>query len=212
MVRVEGGSRMNDTAHLGALGYHVGKLVGSRIPIFEGIRPGKDHLKALGAAMAASGAVALFHVKGITPESRIFSYRTDDLEIIPVEYDEVSSLMREMPVDAIALGCPHCSPEELSRIAELLTGREVQIPVYIFAARDVIARHAREVAAIEGSGARVFADTCMVVSPAMEQFGAIMVNSGKAFSYVPDMCGAAVRLGSTEECIDVATHRRSPKT
>jgi predicted aconitase len=39
----------------------------------------------------------------------------------------------------------------------------------------------------------------------MERFGAIMVNSGKALAYVPDMCGAMVRMGTTEECIAEAT-------
>ncbi|MCU0632702.1 MAG: aconitase X catalytic domain-containing protein [Methanolinea sp.] len=207
VVRVEEGSRMTDAAHLGAIGYYAGKLVGSRIPMIEGIRPKKDHLKSLGAAMAASGAVALFHVKDITPEARIFHYQTSELEVIPVEYKEISDLMREVPVEAVALGCPQCSSEELTHIAELLAGREVQIPVYVFAAREIVARHPREVVAIEQSGARVFSDTCMVVSPAMERFQAIMVNSGKAFSYIPNMCGAAVRLGTTAECIDVATGR-----
>ena len=212
VVRVEGGAGMNDPAHFGALGYHAGKIIGNRIPLFEGVRPERDQLKALGAAMAASGAVALFHVKDITPEARIFSYPTDGLEVITVEPGEILGIMREVPVDAVALGCPHCSPGELTRIASLLAGKTVQIPLYVFAASDVAARNPREVAAIEASGARVYADTCMVVSPAMERFGAIMVNSGKAFSYVPDMCGAAVRLGTTEECIDVATRRRSPGT
>lgn len=210
VIRVEGGDRLRDAAHLGALGYHTGKIAGSRIPLFEGIRPRKDLLKALGAAMAASGAVALFHVKDITPEARVFSYSTEGLEVIDVEYDEISALMKVIPVDAVALGCPHCSPDELSRIAALLAGRRVRIPLFIFASRDVAARHPEEVAAIEQSGARVFADTCMVVSPAMERFGAIMVNSGKAFAYIPNMCGAAVRLGSTEECIDVATGTLPP--
>jgi hypothetical protein len=59
--------------------------------------------------------------------------------------------------------------------------------------------------AIERSGARVYADTCMVVSPVMEQYPAIMVNSGKALAYVPDMCGAVTRVGSIEECVEVAT-------
>ena len=48
-------------AEYGALGYHAGKLVGNRIPYYRGIRPGPDQLKALGAAMAATGAVALYH-------------------------------------------------------------------------------------------------------------------------------------------------------
>src|SRR5512137_1837083 len=50
-------------ADYGALGYHAGKLVGNRIPFFSGINPARDQLKALGAAMAATGAVALYHVE-----------------------------------------------------------------------------------------------------------------------------------------------------
>ena len=205
VIRVEDGDRLSDAAHFGALGYLAGRLAGSRIPLIEGIRPKKDLLKALGAAMAASGAVALFHVKGITPEARVFSYPAEGLEVISIKYDEVSAAMEEIPVEAVALGCPHCSPDELSRIAELLAGKKVRIPVFVFAARDVAARHPEEVATIEESGAHVFADTCMVVSPAMERFSAIMVNSGKAYAYIPNMCGAAARLGTTKECIEVAT-------
>jgi hypothetical protein len=204
-IRVEGGDSRDDVAWFGALGCIAGKLAGNRIPFFSGIRPRRDQLKALGAAMAASGAVALYHVAGITPEARIFSYDLSGIEQIPVTAGEVAALWTELPVGAVALGCPHCSPEELSTIAKLLAGKRVKIPVYIFAARKVIETCREAVATIERSGARVYADTCMVVSPAMEQFGTIMVNSGKAFSYVPDMCGAAVRIGTTGECIRVAT-------
>jgi predicted aconitase len=206
-VHVRGGETetLADSAWFGALGYHAGKIVGNRIPLISGIRPNRDQLKALGAAMAASGAVALFHVAGITPEARIFSYNGADLEIIEVSASEVMALRDEIPVDAVALGCPHCSPEELGVIAGLLSGQLVKIPLYIFASRTVIKGNRDLVAAIERSGARVYADTCMVVSPAMEQFGAIMVNSGKAYAYVPTMCGASVRIGTTEECIKVAT-------
>jgi predicted aconitase len=205
VIAVEESSAWDDTALYGALGYCAGKLAGNRVPLLTGIRPRRDQLKALGAAMAASGAVALYHVAGITPEARVFSYSTDNLEIMPVTVGEVESLLKEQPVEAVALGCPHCSPEELSHIASLLSGKKVKIPVYIFASRKVIESNGDAVAMIERSGARVYADTCMVVSPAMERYGAVMVNSGKAFAYVPDMCGAAVRLGTTEDCIRTAT-------
>ena len=51
----------------GALGYHVGKLVKNKKPYFKGLPKdaGTDQLKALGAAMAASGAVALYHAEEI---------------------------------------------------------------------------------------------------------------------------------------------------
>jgi hypothetical protein len=208
VVRVEGAAGWDETALYGALGYHSGKSIGDKIPFIRGIRPKRDQLKALGAAMAASGAVALFHVEGITPEARIFGYEVSGLEVITVEPAEILALMEEIPVDAVALGCPHCSSEELRRIAGLLEGRKVAIPLYVFAARKVIEGTPDAVSVIERSGGRVFADTCMVVSPAMEKFGAVMVNSGKAFAYVPNMCGAAVRIGTTETCIEVATAGR----
>jgi predicted aconitase len=204
-IAIEDSPAWKDTALYGALGYCAGKLAGNRVPLLTGIRPRRDQLKALGAAMAASGAVALYHVAGITPEARIFSYSTNGLEVIPLSVGEVMDLFREQPVEAVALGCPHCSPEELSEIADLLSGKKVKIPVFIFASRKVIESESDTVAVIERSGARVYADTCMVVSPAMERYRAVMVNSGKAFAYVPDMCGAAVRLGTTDECIRTAT-------
>ncbi|MHB8052883.1 MAG: aconitase X [Methanoregula sp.] len=192
-------------ADYGALGYHAGKLVGNRIPFFTGIRPDHDQLKALGAAMAATGAVALYHVEDVTPEARKNRFDIRGLEKIPVEFKEIAHIFREVPVEAVALGCPHCSPEELGTLARLLAGKRVRKPLYIFASQGVIDANRKSMEVIEKSGAKVYADTCMVVSPVMEQYAAIMVNSGKALAYVPDMCGAVARIGTTEECVQVAT-------
>jgi len=192
-------------AEYGALGYHAGKLVGNRIPYFRGIRPGPDQLKALGAAMAATGAVALYHVEGITPDAQKHRYDLSGLETVPVEGKEIQEIFSDIPVDAVALGCPHCSPAELAEIARLLAGKIVTKPLYVFAAQGVIDKNARVVDSIEKTGARVFADTCMVVSPVMEQYSSVMVNSGKALAYVPNMCGGKARIGTLADCIAVAT-------
>jgi hypothetical protein len=205
VVAVKADTRDWTIADYGALGYYAGKLVGNRIPYFTGIRPERDQLKALGAAMAATGAVALYHVEGITPETKKNGYDTRGLETIPVEEPEVRKIFQEFPVNAVALGCPHCSPEELGTLARLLTGKRVTKPLYVFASQGVIEANRRSVDLIEKSGAKVYADTCMVVSPVMEQYPGIMVNSGKALAYVPDMCGGAARMGTTEECVKVAT-------
>ena len=192
-------------AEFGALGFHAGKLAGNRIPYFRGIRPEPDQLKAIGAAMAATGAVALYHVEGTTPEARKNRYNLAGLDTVPVEGSEITRLFSEIPVDAVAVGCPHCSPSELAEIARLLAGKVVTKPLYVFGAQGVIDRNVKVVDSIEKSGARVFADTCMVVSPAMEQYHSIMVNSGKALAYVPNMCGGQARIGTIEDCIRVAT-------
>ncbi len=205
IVRVQADTRDWTIADYGALGYHTGKLVGNRIPFFSGIRPGRDELKGLGAAMAATGAVALYHVEGITPEASRAGYDLKNIETLAVGPDDVRRLFKEFPVSAVALGCPHCSPEELGTLARLLAGRRVTKPLLIFASQAVIDANPKSVEAIERSGAKVYADTCMVVSPVMEQYPGIMVNSGKALAYVPDMCGGVARIGTTEECVNVAT-------
>jgi len=204
-IDVRADTRDWSIATYGALGYHAGKLVGNRIPYFRGIRPDRDQLKALGAAMAATGAVALYHVEDVTPEAWKYQYDTGGLEQITIGNRDVGEAFSEIPVDAVALGCPHCSPEELAHLASLLKDRRVTKPLYIFAAQGVIDANLRSVEIIQKSGAKVYADTCMVVSPVMEQYPSIMVNSGKALAYVPDMCGAVARIGTTEECIRVAT-------
>jgi predicted aconitase len=205
VIEVKSNEKDWGIARYGALGYHTGKLVGNKIPYFRGITPNHDQLKALGAAMAATGAVALYHVNDVTPEARKNQYNLSGLEVIRIEPSEIDRLFADIPVDAVAVGCPHCSPAELVDIARLLKGKSVTKPLYVFAAQGVIDNNSITVNAIEKSGARVFADTCMVVSPVMERYPAIMVNSGKALAYVPDMCGAVARIGSIEECVAVAT-------
>ncbi|MDD1672192.1 MAG: aconitase X catalytic domain-containing protein [Methanomicrobiales archaeon] len=189
----------------GAIGYIAGKKAGAKIPLFTGIRPRREELKSLGAAMAATGAVSIFHVEGLTPEARIFKYESRNLETITIDKSEVDALFGEMEVDAVAIGCPHCSPDELITIARLLKGTKVKKPLFIFASREVIRTSKAAVDAIIRSGAKVIPDTCMVVSPFMEQYRSIMVDSGKALAYVPSMCGALARLGTRTECIRVAT-------
>ncbi|TAJ45708.1 aconitase X [Methanofollis fontis] len=196
---------LQGAADYGALGHLTGGMAGNRIPIFFGIRPNRDHLKALGAAMAATGAVALYHVDGITPEARLPTLRREVDETIEIRIAEVREVFSAVEVDAIAVGCPHLSPAELEHLAGLLGGKSVKKPFFVFAAAGVIAENRAAVNRIEASGARVYADTCVVVSPALDRFDAIMVNSGKALAYVPTMCGAVARIGSLEECVAVAT-------
>ncbi|MDQ4107392.1 MAG: aconitase X catalytic domain-containing protein, partial [Actinomycetota bacterium] len=53
------------------LGYLLGRRAGHDVVAVEGLPPdtSEDRLKAMGAAAASSGAVALLHVIGVTPEA-----------------------------------------------------------------------------------------------------------------------------------------------
>jgi predicted aconitase len=206
VIRVEGFSgRASRPDHYGALGFLAGRLAGNRIPYFGGIEPSPDDMKAMGAAMAASGAVALFHVEGVTPEAGRWQPETGTLEVNTITSSEVRDLLKGMEVEAVAVGCPHCSAAELAETARLLKGRRVKKPLLVFTSRWVMDRNRPLVEEIEAAGARVYADTCMVVSPMMESYSSVMVDSGKAYAYVPSLCGAMVRIGTREACVAEAT-------
>ncbi|MCX8207811.1 MAG: aconitase X catalytic domain-containing protein [Methanothrix sp.] len=197
-----------DVKEYGALGFLAGKIVGDGVPLFVmRSRPDRDDLKALGAAMAASGSVALYYVKGVTQEPP--QYDPDACEIIEIEDEDIRSVYDSRAdagdVDIVALGCPHCSLQELEGIADLLEGRKVSKELWICTSRRVAESAPETVRRIESTGARVICDTCMVVSPASERFSHMMVNSGKAFVYIPGMCGVKATLGSLEDCINAAT-------
>lgn len=195
------------SAHYGALGIIAGAIAGNKIPLFMGIRPNRDMLKSMGAAMAAAGAVALFHVNEITPETRFPFFKKhieeDEREKVVIETSEIDELFSELEPDAIAVGCPHLSREELEELAVLLDGKKVKMPFYVFAAEELKRGNEELYGKIMKSGAKIIPDTCMVVSPLTDHIGCVMTNSGKAFTYLPSMCGCIPRLGTLAECVKV---------
>src|SRR5438270_872888 len=62
---------LRDDSLFPVLGYLAGLLAGERIPVIAGLLPTttEDQLKAIGAASASAGAVAMFHAVGVTPEA-----------------------------------------------------------------------------------------------------------------------------------------------
>ncbi|HYW01145.1 MAG TPA: aconitase X catalytic domain-containing protein [Candidatus Acidoferrum sp.] len=193
-VLVNVSARLEDNADFGALGYVVGKKVKNNIPYFQGIPDADtDQLKALGAAMAASGAVALYHIENLTPEAHLM--KTEGLEKISVDekdlQDTFSKLSTGKEPDIVILGCPHSSLKEIMTISQKLEGRKLKKPLWICTSRMVKegANRMGFTQIIEAAGGRIVADTCMVVSP-IEDMGykTTGVNSGKAANYLPGFC------------------------
>ncbi len=200
-------------ADYGALGYLIGDVAEDRVPLIElsGSQPDGDELKHLSAAIGATGAVGMYHVKGVTPEAIgdvDESYIEEEIEIERHDLDGVYENCNNEP-EVIAIGCPHCSHSELKQICRYLRseggGEKVRKDVFVFTARRIRDRLRAEVREIERYGVKVICDTCYVVSPAFEHYRSLLTNSGKMKRYVPLICaGACVQLCSTEECIKAA--------
>jgi len=207
-VLVEVDAELEFNSDFGALGYYVGKEVKNKIPYFKGIRKANtDNLKALGAAMAASGAVALYHAEGLTPEAHLMD--TKGLEKIEVGEKEIKETYEKLNTgkdpDVVILGCPHASLREIITLAKKLDGKKLKKPLWICTSR--MTKHAAErmglLKVIEDAGGKIVADTCMVVSP-IERMGfeTTGVNSGKAANYLPGFCKQNVVFKNIDELIE----------
>lgn len=195
----------------GALGWYVGKQVKNKIPFFTGIKDANtDQLKALGAAMAASGAVALYHVDGLTPEADLIEKK--GLDSISVGKSEIKETYNKLNTsknpDIVIFGCPHASLREISSIVERLKGKHFKKPVWICTSRMI-----KEAAVRMGyndiivkAGGNIVADTCMVVSP-IEDMGYKItgVNSGKAANYLPGFCKQEVCFANIDDLVEAQT-------
>jgi predicted aconitase len=226
---------VRSTANFGALGAWVGRTAQNRVPYFRGLEvaevgrdeaPGyegeretarrADLLKALGAAMAASGAVALYHIQGVTPEADHPEIIDPVAETVVVESLAKGYAMLQRPVsatgqgdeiDLVWIGCPHASLDDLAQVIDLMDGRRARSALWVTMARElrVEAERAGLVGELELLGGQVVADTCLVVAPVKELgFRSMATPSGKGAYYAPSHSGLAVYYGSLEACIEAA--------
>ena len=194
-----------------AMGYFVGRTVKDGIPLFEGVgRAGVEELKALSAALASSGGVALFHMVGITPEVETAGRPQESLYFTWKDLQETRAFLDDGgSPDFVAVGCPHCSLDELALVAKVLRGRKVTREFWVCCSREVKKESDIEgyTSVIEKSGAKFATDTCMVVAP-VEELGhrVIATNSAKACHYLRNS-GLRVRFMPLEKCVLEATRQ-----
>jgi hypothetical protein len=193
-----------------ALGYLIGKELGTKVPYIKGLdHPRLEAMKALGAACATSGGIALWHGEGVTPEAEAMVGYLEGLQRITLGKDEIQEtvalLTKPLRDPVVALGCPHASLREFEEIARLVVGRELEGRLWVFTSREIYSQalEAGYVRNIEAAGGRVFRDTCMVVAPLVEMgWREVATNSFKAAHYLAGM-GLETRIGSIKELLGV---------
>ncbi len=190
--------------HFPLIGLYIGSVING-VPYIR-LNGDLDDLKLMGAAMAASGSISMYHVEGITPEWR--TALRDRVERITVTKEDIEEYEgEEIDVELIAIGCPHVSASELRKIAEFVRGKRKRedVELWIFGARSTIEKESESVRIIKEFGGKVMADTCVVVSNAGKIYKRIGTNSGKAALYL-----RKARFGGAEVMVrDMYTLLRS---
>jgi len=202
------------------LGNLIGKAVLDKVPVIDGLmaRPDEDQLKAFGAGAASSGGVAMFHMVGITPEAPTLEaafHGKAPLRTIDVTMDTLRESRRDLThtdgtqLQMVVLGSPHFSLAEYKRLAPLLQGRrkhpEVKFLVTSSRAMTQLAQKAGFLETLEGFGAQITVDTCILTSPMLPaEIQNLMTNSAKFAYYAPGLLGKKIAFGSLEDCVNSA--------
>ena len=213
-----------DDAFYPAFGHLLGQLAGNQVPVIDGmsVMPTEDQLKSLGAAAASSGAVALFHIVGVTPEAptldAAFGSRRPE-RTIDVTMDMLRQARRELSttssdsLDLVVLGSPHFSLAEFRALADLVKGkrRHDRVEFLVTTSRAVaeIARAAGVMQAVDSFGARLTVDTCILATPMLPaHVRSLMTNSAKFAYYTPGLLGRDMVIGSLADCVNSAVEGR----
>lgn len=204
-VRIEPESEIfegRETFPYSVLGYWIGENFPDSVPVVENLEPSPEQKKALGAGMATSGAIALYHIPRITLEAKKNPEICEVKEAATfgrVEFEGVVEKLNQTDdADIIFIGCPHASIEELNYVLENAGEKEI----WICMPREI--KESQEVEKLtpllNKKNVRIVCDTCMVVAPLSEMgLESIGVNSAKAASYAPNLAGVKVHFASLKE-------------
>ncbi len=219
---------LDDDAFYPVLGVLLGERAGGRVAALDGLPPrlSEDRLKAIGAAAASSGAVAMFHAVGSTPEAPTLDAALQGRQpqaVIEYTMAELREARRALvsatearpgdAIGAVSLGTPHASLAELRAIAAELAGDRVAdgVELLVSTSRDVL-----EVAELDGvagglrdAGVELLVDTCSYLGPILRPTPLpVMTDSGKWAWYAPANIGARVVFASRRECLRSAVEGR----
>ena len=215
------------------LGFYIGDVVGSEVPVIDNIdaHPGtyqQENLIGMGAALATSGSISLYHVPGVTPEARTVeeAFQGDrPKEQFDVGLDELAAVREKMTtasdskIDFVTLGCPHYNLDQLRIVADMLDGNKIHPDVRLWVCTNRMTKQAAEwngyVATIEAAGGLVICDSCPVeshmrTSTCIEyglptpQINTMVTESTKMARYVKDLIGCETILTDLKGCINSA--------
>lgn len=200
------------------LGHFVGLEAGNEVPVLDGLPESttEDQLKALGAAAASSGSVALFHAVGLTTEApsladAIHGGRpTRTVKVFPemlVRARDSLTTSSSSELASVSLGTPHFSVTEFGKLVPLLEEMGSVHPAvdfYVSTSRHVLSEIEGRgwLRVCEEAGLWIVTDTCTYVTPILRRkHGPVMTNSAQWAYYAPGNIGVEVVFGSLNECV-----------
>ena len=203
-ILVDVKTSLRNESEFGALGIYLGKILEDKIPVIQGLNDVSEvKLKQLGAALATTGMVNMFYHNTRRERGEIEKIIVE-AEDLKRTFEELSTTAEVKP-DLVFIGCPHCSLDEIRKIAGLMDDKKVRAGTEFWVCTSCYVKERAEdyVKKIEKSGGCVLTDMCTIVSWT-ETLGikTIMTNSAKTAYYAPTLNKAETVFAPLKQCLD----------
>ena len=192
------------------------KKIGFGVPVFCGLpdSPSQEALINLGAQMNTTGAYALFHIPGVTPEAptqtAAFGGREPERTVVITNDDlaEVAAAISQ-PAGEIGFamfGCPHFTIRQITQVAQLLQGQKLKAEMWILTStlNRELAQRMGLLAVIEGAGGHLLDNTC-IDQPCWHHLeGKLGVTDSPKCAYYTKRRGLDFVIRDLETCVQAA--------
>ena len=218
-------AEMKDYYDWGLLGHCVGDIAGSRNPVLrfkDPVNPGQEDFLYFGAEAATSGAVAMYHIVGVTPEAPTIEaafgnkpvpkaaeavIRTKDLKDREAKLTPATG-----DINLVMLGCPHYTYNQLLDVERLFAGRKVSPNTAFWILADAEAvelaerSHLRQ--KLELLGVRMVGNTC-IDEPCWKSFeGNLGITDSPKNAYYRERRGQPFVVRRLSGCVEAAIKGR----
>lgn len=210
------------TSDYSAMGYYIGGIAQERNVAINGLSRNivLERIKYLLHPVSTSGAVSICHLIGITPEApdlKTALGHKKPKETVHVGAEEIKKTKEKFyseseQIDLVILGCPHCSIQELKKIASLLKNKQVgsNQGLWIGTAHQLydLAETMGYAKTIEKANG-IISRSCMATIPDCaipEDVKTVVTNSFKTAHYISIISKDRIKVvvGEIEHCIDAA--------
>ena len=218
-IQVEVDADVGSKSDWGALGYFAGGIAGTEIPVFNGVdRIGPEEAKQLSATLPYAGqGTTMFHIAGVTPEApSLDSVLEPGREIRRITFGEkerreaygkMTTLGKGEAVDAVILGCPFSSLEELEEISHHLQKERIAsgVRLIVCTSHDILdlASKAGYTDIIHQAGGTLMVDSCPGAMGKMRPQN-VVSNSFKQAFYGRSALEARTGVADLDGCIKAA--------
>jgi predicted aconitase len=208
-------------ADYGALGYYIGGVAETKNVVVEGIPQNVafDKLKSFLTPQPVSGAVAMCHIVGVTPEAptveEALGHKQPEMTVkigkkeLRESWESLHTAEKD-DVEVVSFGCPQLGINEMGKIARLLEGRKITDSVKLVVSTTdqvhILAKRMGYIDIIDNAGGSIVTGICVMGFP----YGQLQTpattgatNSAKAASYQA-RGGTKIQYGSFEDCVNAA--------